>query len=230
MGTSIVEAAFGIHDLINETMAAAAKTHIAEKGGNPNIVTVSAFGGRGSGARLWTGQKNRRSADSGAAAGRCRLGTRFFHRPGRLRSDPQPSGSPVGSRFRAIEELFDELEREGRAILQQADESQEVQFERTLQMRFVGQGAETDLSIETKPFHNWTIEDIRDRFDERLSEALRANLPGHAGGIRHFQGPGQPARTTLPIPPLKRDRRLFQPTASKGSVWPFRSSEGLYLA
>ncbi|MGD8472222.1 MAG: hydantoinase/oxoprolinase family protein, partial [Desulfobacteraceae bacterium] len=42
--TRVTEAAFGIHDLINETMAAAAKTHIAEKGGNPNIVTISAFG------------------------------------------------------------------------------------------------------------------------------------------------------------------------------------------
>ena len=47
LGTSAVEAAFGIHDLINETMAAAAKTHIAEKGGNPGLITVSAFGGAG---------------------------------------------------------------------------------------------------------------------------------------------------------------------------------------
>ncbi|UCD77483.1 MAG: hydantoinase/oxoprolinase family protein, partial [Desulfobacterales bacterium] len=47
LGTTLVEAAFGIHDLINETMAAAAKTHIAEKGGNPKIVTISAFGGAG---------------------------------------------------------------------------------------------------------------------------------------------------------------------------------------
>ena len=45
--TDVTSAAFGIHDLINETMAAAAKTHIAEKGGNPNIVTLSAFGGAG---------------------------------------------------------------------------------------------------------------------------------------------------------------------------------------
>jgi len=35
--TTVTEAAFGIHDLINETMAAAAKTHIAEKGGNPIV-------------------------------------------------------------------------------------------------------------------------------------------------------------------------------------------------
>ncbi|MBW1778099.1 MAG: hydantoinase/oxoprolinase family protein, partial [Deltaproteobacteria bacterium] len=45
LGTGLVEAAFGIHDLINETMAAAAKTHIAEKGGNPQVVLILAFGG-----------------------------------------------------------------------------------------------------------------------------------------------------------------------------------------
>ncbi len=47
LGTALTDAAFGIHDLINETMAAAAKTHIAEKGGNPSTVVMSAFGGAG---------------------------------------------------------------------------------------------------------------------------------------------------------------------------------------
>ncbi len=47
LGVSFIQAVWGIHDLINETMAAAAKTHIAEKGGNPKIVTIAAFGGAG---------------------------------------------------------------------------------------------------------------------------------------------------------------------------------------
>ncbi len=47
LGVSFIQAIWGIHDLINETMAAAAKTHIAEKGGNPKIVTIAAFGGAG---------------------------------------------------------------------------------------------------------------------------------------------------------------------------------------
>ena len=47
LNATLIEATFGIHDLINETMAAAAKTHIAEKGGNPNNVTLTAFGGAG---------------------------------------------------------------------------------------------------------------------------------------------------------------------------------------
>ena len=33
-------------------------------------------------------------------------------------------------------------------------------------MRFVGQGAETDLVIDNKPFIEWQKEDIRSAFDE----------------------------------------------------------------
>jgi len=47
LGVPFIQAVWGIHDLINETMAAAAKTHIAEKGGNPKVATVIAFGGAG---------------------------------------------------------------------------------------------------------------------------------------------------------------------------------------
>ncbi|MBI5583471.1 MAG: hydantoinase/oxoprolinase family protein, partial [Deltaproteobacteria bacterium] len=47
LGVSFIQAVWGVHDLINETMAAAAKTHIAEKGGNPRLVTIVAFGGAG---------------------------------------------------------------------------------------------------------------------------------------------------------------------------------------
>ncbi|HQU36741.1 MAG TPA: hydantoinase/oxoprolinase family protein, partial [Anaerolineales bacterium] len=47
LGVSYIQAVWGIHDLINETMAAAAKTHIAERGGNPKVVTLAAFGGAG---------------------------------------------------------------------------------------------------------------------------------------------------------------------------------------
>ena len=42
-----LQATWGIHDLVNETMAAAARTHIAEHGGNPRTAPVVAFGGAG---------------------------------------------------------------------------------------------------------------------------------------------------------------------------------------
>lgn len=47
LGLSASEAAFGIYDIVNETMAAAARLHIAEKGCDPAKLTMIAFGGAG---------------------------------------------------------------------------------------------------------------------------------------------------------------------------------------
>ena len=46
-GRSLVEAAWTIHDVINETMATAVRMHVTERGGNPDAATMIAFGGAG---------------------------------------------------------------------------------------------------------------------------------------------------------------------------------------
>ena len=45
--TGVAEAAWGIHNLVNETMASAARVHIAEKGQTPRNLSLVAFGGAG---------------------------------------------------------------------------------------------------------------------------------------------------------------------------------------
>ena len=47
LALSTPDAAFGIYDLVNETMASAARLHIAEKGCDPTRLTMIAFGGAG---------------------------------------------------------------------------------------------------------------------------------------------------------------------------------------
>jgi N-methylhydantoinase A len=163
--TSPVEAAFGIHDLINETMAAAAKTHIAEKGGNPNIVTISAFGGAGPVHAYGLAKKIGAPrilvpplAGVGSALG-------FFTAPVAFDLTRSHRVTLDDADLKEIEGLFTELEREGAAILQETDMQQHILFERTIMMRFVGQGAETDLPLEGKPFDQWTKKEIRNLFD-----------------------------------------------------------------
>jgi N-methylhydantoinase A len=166
LGTSLTDAAFGIHDLINETMAAAAKTHIAEKGGNPNIVTISAFGGAGPVHAYGLAKKIGAPrilvpplAGVGSALG-------FFTAPVAFDLTRSHRVSLAEADFEQIEQLFKALEKEGAAILQETEKESKIIFERTLMMRFVGQGAETDLALENKPFGQWKKEQIRKRFDE----------------------------------------------------------------
>ena len=46
-GQSALEAAWTVHDVVNETMGAAVRMHVTERGGNPHRATLVAFGGAG---------------------------------------------------------------------------------------------------------------------------------------------------------------------------------------
>jgi len=166
LGTTMVEAAFGIHDLINETMAAAAKTHIAEKGGNPNMVVMSAFGGAGPVHAYGLAKKIGAPsilvpplAGVGSALG-------FFTAPVAFDLSRSHRVTLDDADFKELELLFNELEQESAGILEDAARGRDILYERTLLMRFVGQGAETDLAIETKAFDQFSKKDIRHLFDE----------------------------------------------------------------
>jgi N-methylhydantoinase A len=166
LGTTMVEAAFGIHDLINETMAAAAKTHIAEKGGNPNIVTMSAFGGAGPVHAHGLARKIGAPsilvpplAGVGSALG-------FFTAPVAFDLSRSHRVALDDADFKEIEMLLNGLEQESAGILEDSARGRNIIYERTLLMRFVGQGAETDLVIEPKAFDTFSKEDIRRLFDQ----------------------------------------------------------------
>ncbi len=204
LGTTLVEAAFGIHDLINETMAAAAKTHIAEKGGNPNIVTISAFGGAGPVHAYGLAKKIGAPrilvpplAGVGSALG-------FFTAPVAFDLTRSHRVTLDDADLKEIESLFRELEKESAAILQQAGKDEGIIFERTLMMRFVGQGAETDLSIDRKPFDQWGKDQIRGLFDDAYKKLYGRTYPETPVELVTFK-----VRASLPsrefhIPPIRQ--------------------------
>ena len=208
LNTTVTEAAFGIHDLINETMAAAAKTHIAEKGGNPNSITVAAFGGAGSGTRLRAGTQNRRPrgmivpplAGVGSALG-------FFTAPVAFDLVRSHRVALDEADFNSIEKLFPDLEKEASAILQQSGQVEDISFARSIDMRFVGQGAETNLPIANKAFHEWRQHEIRDLFDETYKRLYGRTYPDTRVEFITFR-----VRASLPerpfrIPAVVRGRR-----------------------
>ena len=226
LGTSVEEAAFGIHDLINETMAAAAKTHIAEKGGNPNIVTISAFGGAGPVHAYGLAKKIGAPrilvpplAGVGSALG-------FFTAPVAFDLTRSHRVALDDANLTEIERLFQELEKEGAAILQQAGKDQSIVFERTLMMRFVGQGAETDLSIERKPFDQWEKNQIRGFFDDAYKKLYGRTYPETPVEFVTFK-----LRASLPsrefrIPPLRQSTgKLADCTKGQRSAFSLVSKE-----
>ncbi len=175
--TSMIEAALGIHDLINETMAAAAKTHIAEKGGNPKIVTISAFGGAGPVHAYGLAKKIGAPrilvpplAGVGSALG-------FFTAPVAFDLSRSHRVNLEDADFEEIERLFQSLEQEGAAILHEAAKEKSIHYQRTLMLRFVGQGSETDLQIVGKPFDKFSKEEIRALFDREYQRLYGRTYP-----------------------------------------------------
>jgi len=201
LGVSLVEAAWGIHDLINETMGSAAKTHIAEKGGNPKIVTIAAFGGAGPVHAYGLAKKLGAPqilvppiAGVGSALG-------FFTAPRAFDLVRSHKVVIEEANFAEIEKLFREMEKEGAAVLQKTGAEEEIIYERSLDMRFVGQGAETNVPIPNKDFSQLTPEEVRSLFDQRYQALYGRTYPESPAEFVSFR-----VRASLPLRPLRLPR------------------------
>ncbi len=177
LSVSLIEAAWGIHDLINETMGSAAKTHIAEKGGNPKLVTIIAYGGAGPVHAYGLAKKLGAPrilvppvAGVGSALG-------FFTAPRAYDLVRSHKVSLEEADFAEIEELFQSMEREGAAVLRKAGTTESVQYERSLDMRFIGQGFETNIPLARRNFAEFSQEEIRRSFDEAYKNLYGRTYP-----------------------------------------------------
>jgi len=187
-------------------MAGAAKTHIAEKGGNPKIVTVIAFGGAGPvhaygltkklGAPKFIVPPN---AGVGSALG-------FFTAPRAFDLVRSHKVTLNEADFEEIEKLFQEMEAEGARTLQKAGSGEEVRFQRSVDMRFVGQGSETNLPLEEGDFRTISKEDIRRRFDAIYEKLYGRTYPESPVEFINFK-----VRALLP------ERLLKLPKLEKGN-------------
>jgi N-methylhydantoinase A/oxoprolinase/acetone carboxylase beta subunit len=244
LDVSFLQAICGIHDLINETMAAAAKTHVAERGGNPRRITVAAFGGAGPVHAFGLARKLGAprllippNAGVGSALG-------FFTAPRTfdvVRSHKTPL---LTTDFQKIEVLFRQLEEESERTLRRAGATAPVQFARSVDARFIGQGSETTVAIGPGDFARYTVEELRALFDavytrlygrtysdcaiEFVSFRVRANLPVRLLSMPRLKAVARPraataikgerpaycARTGRFIPHRVYDRYALEPEAT----------------
>ena len=215
LGVSYLQAVWGIHDLINEVMAAAAKTHIAEKGGNPKVVTVAAFGGAGPvhayglSKKLGAGRLMvPPSAGVGSALG-------FFTAPRAFDLVRSHKVALAEADAAVIEQIFGQMEAEGARALQQDDPDAPIRYERSVDARFVGQGSETNIAVPEGDFSRVERQELRRRFDERYEKLYGRTYPDTALELVSFR-----VRASLPAKLLELPR-----LAVKGSVAAARKGE-----
>jgi len=204
LGLSFIQAVWGIHDLINETMAGAAKTHIAEKGGNPGVATVIAFGGAGPVHAYGLAKKlgsPRLIVPPNAGVGSA-LG--FFTAPRAFDLVRSHMAALATADFVQIEEIFREMEAEGARTLQKGGTADKIRFERSVDVRFVGQGSETNIPVMEPDFGQVKKETIRNRFDERYKNLYGRTYPESAVEFINFRVRASLPERLLQLPRMEK--------------------------
>lgn len=198
LGISTIEAAWGIHQVVCESMASAARIHLVEKGKDPRAYAMIGFGGAGPAfvgriARLLGVTEVIIPPASGAASA---FG--FLTAPlsfDIVQSSPQPLDEDTDTA--ALDAMWSRLEREGRAQLRSAGIAEgDISVERFADMRLVGQLHEITVPVPVE-FGPDAYGRIREAF-ERVYSARYTHVPAAARlEILSFR-----ARTSGPTPQL----------------------------
>ena len=148
LGMTVEQVAWGIHQIVNENMANAARAHLGERGKDPRRLPMYAFGGAGPVHGYGVAEILRLPAlISPVGAG---VGSTFGLLAAPLAFDF------VRSAYSRLDELdwqfanslLNEMAAEGRKVLESSGLSEkDISYQRTADMRYVGQGHEVSVSL-----------------------------------------------------------------------------------
>src|SRR5438552_1260065 len=177
LGLDVTQAAWGIHRVVNENMAAAARIHGIERGKDLRSYPLFAFGGAGP-VHCWQVARVLKvprilipfGAGAMSAWGLLAAPLAFdFVRTLRARLD--------AGDWDALNRLFAEMEDEGRELLARAGVARErVSVTRIAEMRYVGQGHEVEAPVPTGRLSAASLPAITASF-EAAYRALYHRLP-----------------------------------------------------
>ena len=141
LGMNRVETAWGIHEVVNEQMAGAARMHAIENGKDPREYPVFAFGGAGP-VHAYRVAEILRSPELIVPFGAGVASTiGFLVAPLAFDFVRSFVGRLDLLEWSEVNSRFEEMEREGRAILARAGvDSAKVEIIRTAELRYIGQG------------------------------------------------------------------------------------------
>jgi N-methylhydantoinase A len=167
LGLGLTEAAWGIHRVVNENMAAAARIHGIERGKDLRAYPLFAFGGAGP-VHAWQVGRILKvprvlvpvGAGAMSAYGLLAAPLAFDF----VRTAPQRLD---GTDWGQVNRLYGEMEAEGLAILERAGVGQaDIRFRRTAEMRYEGQGHEVEAEIPGGELGQASLGPITAAFEE----------------------------------------------------------------
>jgi N-methylhydantoinase A len=181
LGLSIEDAAWGIHQIVNESMANAARIHTLERGKDPHRFPLFAFGGAGPVHGFRVAQA------LGSPVLIVPLGAGVMSAVGFLtaplafdfvRSWP---GQLQTLDWQKANALLSSMEQEGQVLLTQSGLlPEQIHYRREVDIRYVGQGHEIRVPLPVGQLDNSSVQVITTAFEavyQRLYERLSLAVP-----------------------------------------------------
>ncbi len=166
LGISVEEAAMGVHRVVNESMANAARVHILEKGMDPRHFSMMAFGGAGpvhayGVAKLLNAPSMMIPVGAGVASA---LG--FLVSPVAQEKIHSHIGLVQELNWIEINGFLKSMTDEGTSFVSNVEDDQDYTVHRVLDIRYEGQGHEITIDIPEGILGAYSIDEIQKRFEK----------------------------------------------------------------
>ena len=176
LGVMPIDVSWGIHNIVNENMASAARIHIAENGHDPRAFTLVATGGAGPVHAVEVARKLRIPRvliPIAAGAGSCLGMLAAPARADRAWSNPQLL---IDVDWDQVAGSLASLKKQSEADLEAAGAT-EVEWVIGAEMRYLGQGAEVPVSIPYEVVSGATGETLRTAFEAQYEKLYGRLVP-----------------------------------------------------
>lgn len=197
IGLSIEDTAWGIHRVVNENMAAAARVHIIERNRDPRSLATIAFGGAGPAhavavARSLGSPTVIFPPGAGVASALGSLVAPLAFTTGRTRMTRLDSAD-----WDAISSLYADLEREAvRELVQAGIGADQIQFRRWAEMRALGQYHDITVPLDGLELASTAFNGMTDAFQSAYRARYGRVLDGLPIEVLHWRltatGPASP--------------------------------------
>ncbi len=180
LGIDVTQAAWGIHQVVNENMANAARVHAVEQGKDPRKYPVFAFGGAGP-VHAWGVAQILGAPEMIVPAGAGVLSTvGFLSAPLAFDFVRSLNGLLDDLDWQELNRLMTEMEVEGRDLLAEAGvPDEQMTFTRLAELRYAGQGHEITVELGHGQFSTESITDITQRFEAEYTRLYQRSAPGN---------------------------------------------------
>jgi N-methylhydantoinase A len=167
LGLGMIETAWGIHQVVNEQMAGAARIHAIEQGKDPRAYPVFAFGGAGPVHAFRVAEILRVSELVVPLGAGVTSAVGFLVAPLAFDFVRSYVGRLDALDWGEVAARFDEMEQEGLVILRTAGaRDEDVDMTRTAELRYVGQGHQVLVPVPGGRLDSASAPLLEARFEE----------------------------------------------------------------